>query len=88
MIGLEGSMESDARSPKTMNNGAQGIGLYVYVPNVDEHFKRADKAGAKIIMPPNNAFWGDRIYATEDCDGNRWTFGQNFEDFNPSKIPK
>src|SRR5438046_808328 len=33
--------------------------LYVYVPDVDKAFRRAVEAGAKVLVPLTDMFWGD-----------------------------
>jgi len=35
-------------------------GLFLYLENVDATFNRAVSAGAKVDMPLDNQFWGDR----------------------------
>ncbi|HEU4625777.1 MAG TPA: VOC family protein [Steroidobacteraceae bacterium] len=43
---------------------------------IDEHYAHARDAGAKIVAPPQEQFYGDRTYAVEDLEGHRWTFAQ------------
>jgi uncharacterized glyoxalase superfamily protein PhnB len=49
-------------------------GLYVYVDNVDAHYRNAKAREAVITMEPGEMFWGDRIYAAKDLEGHRWFF--------------
>ena len=53
--------------------------LYVYVDDVDEHFRRARAAGAKIITEPRDQSDGERRYAAEDCEGHHWYFATQVE---------
>jgi PhnB protein len=50
-------------------------GVVVYVDDVDTHFGRAKRGGAKILTEPE----GDereRKYRVEDLEGHRWMFAQ------------
>src|SRR5437868_5119017 len=40
--------------------GGSGIGLHIYLEDVDSAFDRAVKAGAKVEVPVADMFWGDR----------------------------
>lgn len=46
--------------------------LYVLVENVDGVFNNAVAAGAKVLMPVMDMFWGDRCGIIGDLDGNKW----------------
>ena len=46
------------------------------VDNVDAHFERAKKAGAKILEEPQDTFYGHRRYGAEDPEGHQWFFAQ------------
>ncbi|MEU7218963.1 VOC family protein [Nocardia iowensis] len=46
------------------------------VDDVDAHCARARAAGAKIIIEPEQAFWGDRRYQAADVEGHLWHFQQ------------
>lgn len=50
-------------------------GVLVYVDRVDAHHERAQKAGARILSPPEDAPYG-RLYRAEDLEGHRWMFMQ------------
>lgn len=60
--------------------------LYIYVDKVDEHFQRAQKAGAKIIHEPQDQFYGDRRYAAEDPEGHQWWFATHVKDMKPEDM--
>ena len=46
--------------------------IHLYVPNVDEAYERALKAGAKSLMPVVDQPYGERSGGVEDAEGNRW----------------
>jgi uncharacterized glyoxalase superfamily protein PhnB len=60
-------------SPKTLGCATQMLAVYVEDP--DEHFQRAQAAGAKILAAPYNTDFGSREYHVIDLEGHPWTFG-------------
>lgn len=50
--------------------------LYVYVDDVDEHYRRAAAAGAAIVLALEDRPWGDRCYQAADPEGHQWTFAR------------
>jgi uncharacterized glyoxalase superfamily protein PhnB len=62
------------KNPKRLGQATQS--LYVNVDDVDKHFERARKAGAKILEEPANTFYGHRRYGAEDPEGHQWYFAQ------------
>ena len=79
-------MPGSARSPESLK-GTTG-GLYVYVPNVDAAYDRAVKAGAKVLMPVADMFWGDRFGQVQDPFGHIWSLATHMEDLTPEEIGK
>ncbi len=73
MFAPEGAYGSPAQTAASMK-GVQGINLYIYVPDVDAHFKHAKQSGAKITMPLDDMFWGDRMYQAQCLNGYMWSF--------------
>lgn len=65
------------KNPKRLGHSTQS--LYVNVDDVDAHFKRAKKAGAKILEEPHDEFYGDRRYGAEDPEGHQWYFAQRIK---------
>ena len=61
----------DARSPKTL--GGTPVTLHLGVPDADSAVARAEAAGASVIMPVADQFWGDRYGIVEDPFGHRWS---------------
>jgi uncharacterized glyoxalase superfamily protein PhnB len=53
---------------------------YVYVDDVDAHFRHARDNGAKIAQEPADQFYGDRTYVADDPEGHRWFFAQHVRD--------
>jgi uncharacterized glyoxalase superfamily protein PhnB len=77
--------------PEMGNKGPKAIGgsplsFYVYVHNVDASWKRAVNAGAKVLMPLEDMFWGDRTGRLEDPFGYPWVLAQHIRDLTPAEI--
>ena len=81
---MMGCPSKDYRNPKRL--GATTQSLYVYVDDVDAHFARAKKAGAKIIDEPEDQFYGDRRYGAEDPEGHHWFFATHVRDVSPEDM--
>jgi uncharacterized glyoxalase superfamily protein PhnB len=58
--------------------------MMVRVADVDEHYRRAARLGAKILSPPKDYPYGERQYSVEDIFGHRWDFSQSIADVEPA----
>jgi PhnB protein len=54
--------------------------FYLYVPNVDELYRRAIDAGATSISEPADQPYGDRSGGVTDPFGNKWYIATHFKD--------
>ena len=61
-------------------DGSSPVVLYVYVANADETVDRAIAAGAKVLMPLTDQFWGDRTAWIIDPAGHVWTVATRIEE--------
>ena len=61
-------------------DGSSPVVIYVYVENVDQAVERAVAAGAKILIPVKDQFWGDRIGWIMDPAGHVWTVASRIEE--------
>jgi PhnB protein len=62
--------------------------LHLYVPDADAIFNRAVTAGARVDMPPQNMFWGDRYGRLTDPFGHQWAIATHIEDVAPEDLPR
>ena len=76
----------DALSPKT-RGGATG-GFVIYVPDVDAAIDRAVKAGATLVQPAEDQFWGDRMGTVVDPFGHKWMLGTHKEDVSDEEMQR
>lgn len=52
-----------------------GVTLHIEVDDADLWWNRADEAGAQIVMPLADQFWGDRYGQLRDPFGHTWSIG-------------
>lgn len=78
--------EMDCRSPQAF--GGTPVSLMVYVEDVDARIKQAVAAGAKLIRPVQDQFYGDRSGVLLDPFGHQWTLATHKEDLTPAQISK
>jgi len=76
----------DALSPKT--RGGPTGGMLIYVPDADAAIDKAVKAGAKVVQPAEDQFWGDRMGTVVDPFGHKWMLGTHIEDVPPDEMEK
>ena len=76
--------EIQALSPKTV--GGSPISIHLYVADVDGAVERAVAAGAKLIRPVADQFYGDRVGGIEDPFGYRWFIATHKEDLTMDEI--
>ena len=62
---------SDAKSPNAL--GGSPVTLHIYVKDADRLWQTALSAGARVILPLDNQFWGERYGQLADPFGHRWS---------------
>jgi PhnB protein len=72
------------KSPK--GYGGSPASFWLYVENSDTVYSRAVDAGAKVQMPLDNQFWGDRAGCVSDPEGYSWWIATRKEDLTPTEI--
>jgi uncharacterized glyoxalase superfamily protein PhnB len=65
-----------------------GVKLHLYVEDIDLMFQAAVDAGATVIMPVQDCFWGDRYGILVDPFGHRWSIATRIEDLSPPQIQR
>ncbi len=73
-------------SPKTL--GGSAVRLHMYVEDVDAFFDRAIAAGAKVLIPLADQFYGDRSGRLEDPYGHVWLVSTHVEDVSPEEMQR
>ncbi len=57
--------------------------IHIASKSIDADFQRAVDAGATVVTPLDNMFWGDRFGQLMDPFGYKWSMGQPVEDLTP-----
>jgi len=78
--------EMGARSPESL--GGSPVSIFLYVEDVDALAKQATSAGAKVLMPVQDQFWGDRYGKLTDPFGHVWDIATHKEDVAPEEMHK
>ncbi|MEA3193547.1 MAG: PhnB protein [Betaproteobacteria bacterium] len=68
--------------------GGTTVHIHVYVTNVDAQVKKAVAAGAKVIRPVADQFYGDRLGTIEDPFGHVWHLATHKEDLTKAEMKK
>jgi PhnB protein len=73
--------------------GPQGGGrspviLLLYVEDVDARFNQAVAAGATVLRPVKDQFYGDRTGTLTDPFGHVWTFATHTEDVSHEEVQR
>lgn len=63
--------------------GWPGHSVMVRVADIDRHYERAERSGARIVSQPTDYPYGERQYTAEDPGGHQWTFSQTIADVDP-----
>lgn len=61
-------------------DGSSPVVIFVYVEDADTTMERAVAAGAKILLPLKDQFWGDRTGRIIDPAGHVWTIATRIEE--------
>jgi uncharacterized glyoxalase superfamily protein PhnB len=83
MVGSEWTDEH--RSPASIGGKNTQTVHVQLAKDIDDHCERARKAGAAILMEPEDQFYGDRTYRARDPEGHIWTFGQTVKRLTPEQ---
>ena len=67
----------ESATQKTTWNAPATHGIYIYVGDVEGHFRRAQEAGAKVVRTIEDTIWedGTRSFRVLDPEGYQWCFG-------------
>jgi PhnB protein len=72
--------------PQTLDGSP--VILLIYVEDVDARFARAVAAGATVLRPVKDQFYGDRSGTLKDPFGHVWTLATHKEDVSPEEITR
>jgi PhnB protein len=78
--------EIGARSPGAF--GGSPVSLMLYLDDVDATVKAAVAAGATVIRPVEDKFYGDRSGTIQDPFGHHWHLATHVEDIPPDEMQR
>ena len=77
---------AEAKSPATL--GGTSGSILLYLENVDSVVENAARAGAKILKPVADQFYGDRMGTLVDPFGQVWSVATHTEDVSPEEMER
>lgn len=73
-----------SKSPRVL--GGSPVTIHIYVDDADALFTRAVAAGARVVLPIADMFWGDRYGKLEDPFGHKWSIASRIENLTAEEI--
>lgn len=74
------------KSPASLRGTS--VNVHLWVEDCDAAFARAVAAGAKVVMPLTDQFWGDRYGMVSDPFGHAWAISTHKEDLSPEEMTR
>jgi PhnB protein len=73
-----------ALGPKVLKGSP--VTIHLYVEDADAVVAQAVRAGARITMPLEDMFWGDRYGKVEDPFGHQWSIATHIREVSPEEM--
>jgi PhnB protein len=78
--------EQGIKSPRTL--GGTTFSIHLHVDDVDQAFEQAVKAGATVVRPLKDQFYGERSGTVRDPFGHEWLLGGHIEDVSTDEMQR
>lgn len=78
--------EAGIRGPRSL--GGTTFSIHLHVENVDQAFDQAVGAGASVIRPLQDQFYGERSGTVRDPFGHEWLLGGHLETVTPQEMQR
>jgi len=78
--------ENGIRGPKSL--GGTTFSIHLHVADVDSTFEQAVAAGASVVRPLQNQFYGERSGTVRDPFGHEWLIGGHLETVTPEEMQR
>jgi len=79
-------LDMGIKGPRTL--GGSPVALSIYVEDADAVVARAVAAGATLVRPVEDKFYGDRAGQIEDPYGHSWSIQTHVEDVPPDEMAR
>lgn len=76
--------EHGIRGPRSL--GGTTFSIHLHVDDVDDAFGRAMSAGAAVVRPLQDQFYGERSGTVRDPFGHEWLLGGQMETVTPEEM--
>jgi PhnB protein len=77
---------TDGKSMTPNALGGTPVTIHLTVTDVETRFQQAVDAGATVVMPLEDQFWGDRYGIVRDPFGHQWSLGQPVREVSPEEM--
>jgi PhnB protein len=78
--------ESGIKGPRSL--GGTSFSVHLHVKDVDAAFQQAVDAGAAIVRPLKDQFYGERSGTVRDPFGHEWLLGGHLEDVSTDEMQR
>lgn len=76
--------QMQSKSPGTL--GGSPVTIHLIVDDVDAWIARAEKAGATVVVPAADMFWGDRYGVIRDPFGHNWSISTPIREMSEAEM--
>jgi PhnB protein len=77
---------NEGKSSTPIALGGTPVTIHLTVTDVDSKFQQAVDAGATVVSPLEDQFWGDRYGVLRDPFGHHWSLGQPVREVSIEEI--
>ncbi len=81
---MDEALDCRAVGPQTLKGTP--VTIHLYVRDADAVAASAQKAGAKVLMPVSEQFWGDRYGVVEDPYGHQWALATHVREVGAQEM--
>jgi uncharacterized glyoxalase superfamily protein PhnB len=78
--------EHNIRGPRSL--GGTTFSMHLHVADVDKAFEQAVAAGASVVGPLQNQFYGERSGSVRDPFGHEWLLGGHLESLTSEEMQR
>ena len=78
--------EHGIKGPRTL--GGTSFSIHLHVDDVDQAFERAVNAGASVVRPLQDQFYGERSGTVRDPFGHEWLLGGHLEQMSTAEMQR
>jgi PhnB protein len=77
---------NDGKSSTPAALGGSSVTIHLHGPDVEGRFQRAVDAGATVVNPLEDQFWGDRYGVLRDPFGHLWSLAETVREVDMNEV--